>query len=84
MKAVKIYEKNKQLIETIINNKSCSNVSISFREDIKTLAVANGIKYCSSCNTGLFYAVYHLHNLYRIEKEKKQNKNVKRNENTEV
>lgn len=84
MKDISIYEKHKQLIETIITNRSCSNVSISFREDIKILANSNGITYCSSCNTGLFSAIFRLHNLYQIEKEKKQNKNVKRSKNTKV
>lgn len=82
MKEIERYKKHLKLIESIIKNKSCSNVPISFREDIYKIADSNGISYCKNCNTGLFSTIFHLHNLYQIELEKNKSKNVKRNKNT--
>lgn len=76
-------EKNKDLIEQIVKNRSCSNIPISFREDIIQLSKELNIPYCKSCNTGLFGAIYRIHNLYNIEIEKKKKRNGKR-ENTQV
>lgn len=67
-------DKHKDLIFKIVKNRSCSEIPISFKEDIIQLAKELEIPYCKSCNTGLFGVVYRLHNLYNIELEKKKKK----------
>lgn len=66
---IKLIKKHLPTIKTIVNNRSCSNLTIEFREDMKMLAASNGIKYCSNCSSGIFSVVYRLYNLYNIELE---------------
>lgn len=66
---IKLIKKHLPTIKTIVNNRSCSNLTIEFREDMKKLATTNGIKYCSNCSSGIFSVVYRLYNLYNIELE---------------
>lgn len=71
---IKLIEKHLPTIEMIISNRSCSNITPSFRETMYKLAQSNNISYCTSCNTGLFDVIYRLHNLYKINKAKDGNK----------
>ena len=57
---IKLIKKHLPTIKTIVNNSSCSNLTIEFREDMK---------YCSNCSSGIFSVVYRLYNLYNIELE---------------
>lgn len=79
---LKKIEKHLPIIEMIVNNRSCSNIPITFREDLIDIAQELGIKYCETCNTGIFALVYRLHNLYNIEINR--NKNVQRRRNSKI
>lgn len=61
MKIVKRYE---DVFKIIITNKSYSNLTFQFKEDLETIANAHKISICKSCNSGIFTAVHRIWGMY--------------------
>lgn len=53
------------VIKTIITNQSCSNLSVSFRQDMKKLGEKLGLKFCTTCSSGIFNLVTRIYNKYQ-------------------
>lgn len=52
------------VIEKIIVNNSCSNLTISFRQDMAKLATKLKLNYCTTCSSGIFNLVSRIYKLY--------------------
>lgn len=52
------------VIEKIIVNNSCSNLTIAFRLDMKNLATKLKLNYCTTCSSGIFNLVSRIYKLY--------------------
>lgn len=52
------------LIEKIIVNNSCSNLTIAFRQDMTKLATKLKLNYCITCSSGIFNLVSRIYKLY--------------------
>lgn len=61
------------IIEGIITNHSCSNLSITFRQDMKKLGDKIGLNICATCSSGIFNLVTRIYNKYQQQlNERKQ------------
>lgn len=52
------------IMEGIIVNHSCSNLSITFRQDMKKLGDKIGLNLCNTCSSGIFNLVTRIYNKY--------------------
>lgn len=52
------------VIEKIIVNNSCSNLTIAFRQDMQKLATKLKLNYCITCSSGIFNLVSRIYKLY--------------------
>ena len=52
------------VIEKIIVNNSCSNITIAFRQDMQKLATKLKLNYCITCSSGIFNLVSRIYKLY--------------------
>lgn len=79
---MKLIATHLQTIESIVVNHSSSNLSITFRQDMKTLGNKIGLTFCTSCSSGIFNLVSRIYNKYQqqLKNERKQeNGRKKRN-----
>lgn len=61
MNIVKRYE---DVYKMIITNKSYSNLTFQFKQDLETIANAHKILMCRSCNSGILTAVSRIWGMY--------------------
>ena len=61
MNIVKRYE---DVFKMIITNKSYSNLTFQFKQDLETIANAHKILMCRSCNSGILTAVSRIWGMY--------------------
>lgn len=73
MNIVKRYE---DVYKMIITNKSYSNLTFQFKEDLETIANAHKISICNTCNSGIFTAVHRIWGMY-IAQVAENNKKAK-------
>lgn len=52
------------IMEKIIVNNSCSNLTIAFRQDMQKLATKLKLNYCITCSSGIFNLVSRIYKLY--------------------
>lgn len=52
------------IMEKIIVNNSCSNLTIAFRQDMQKLATKLKLNYCTTCSSGIFNLVSRIYKLY--------------------
>lgn len=79
---MKLIATHLQTIESIVVNHSSSNLSITFRQDMKTLGNKIGLNFCTSCSSGIYNLVSRIYNKYQqqLKNERKQeNGRKKRN-----
>lgn len=77
MNIVKRYE---DVYKMIITNKSYSNLTFQFKEDLEAIANAHKISICRSCNSGIFTAVHRIWGMYIAQvAENKKSKSKKAN-----
>lgn len=69
------------VIESIIVNHSSSNLSITFRQDMKKLGDKIGLNFCNTCSSGIFNLVSRIYNKYQqqLNERKQENGRKKRN-----
>jgi hypothetical protein len=68
----KIVEKHIKTITTIIKNHSCSFITPEFRSDIKVISNNHDLKYCLTCNSGLFNICAQIYAAYVNQRKKKK------------
>ena len=61
MKLIKSYL---PVIERIIVNNSCSNLTVAFRQDMKTLGEKMKLNFCTTCSSGIFNLVSRIYRQY--------------------
>lgn len=68
-------------IENIIVNHSSSNLSITFRQDMKKLGDKIGLNFCTTCASGIFNLVTRIYKKYQqqLTERKQENGRQKRN-----
>lgn len=77
MNIVKRYE---DVYKMIITNKSYSNLTFQFRQDLEAIANAHKISICKSCNSGIFTAIHRIWGMYIAQvAENKKSKSKKVN-----
>ena len=77
MNIVKRYE---DVYKMIITNKSYSNLTFQFKEDLEAIANAHKISICKTCNSGIFAAVHRIWGMYIAQvAENKKSKSKKVN-----
>jgi hypothetical protein len=78
MNIVKRYE---DVYKMIITNKSYSNLTFKFKEDLERIANAHKILMCRSCNSGIFTAVHRIWGMYiaQLAENNKKAKSKKAN-----
>lgn len=77
MNIVKRYE---DVFKMIITNKSYSNLTFKFKEDLEAIANAHKISICKTCNSGIFTAVHRIWGMYIAQlAENKKAKSKKAN-----
>ena len=70
-------------IEKIIVNNSCSNLTISFRQDMKKLGERLGLNYCTTCSSGIFNLVSRIYKRYNEQLiRERDNKNGRKKRNS--
>lgn len=72
---LKLVSKHIDTITTIIRNHSCSFISQTFRDDIRTIADNHKLDYCLTCNSGIFNICANLYSAYTIQSKKKDKNN---------
>lgn len=80
---MKLIATHLQTIESIIVNHSSSNLSITFRQDMKKLGNKIGLNFCNTCASGIFNLVSRIYNKYqqqlKLNERKQENGRKKRN-----
>lgn len=69
-------------IERIIVNRSYSNLTVAFRQDMKKLGDKIGLNFCTTCSSGIFNLVSRIYKKYNeqlIKERKQENGRKKRN-----
>lgn len=61
---LKIIASYKTIIESIIVNQSCSNLTITFRQDMQKLGDKLGLNICATCSSGIFNLVSRIYRKY--------------------
>ena len=61
MKLIKSYL---PIIERIIVNNSCSNLTVAFRQDMKKLGEKMKLNFCTTCSSGIFNLVSRIYKQY--------------------
>lgn len=74
MKLIKDYL---PVIEKIVVNNSCSNLTIAFRQDMAKLGTKLGINICMTCSSGIFNLVSRIYRQYNEQLNKNGNKGKK-------
>ena len=81
-KEMKLIKSYLPTIEGIIRNQSSSNVTITFRQDMKKLGEKMGLNICTTCASGIFNLVTRIYKKYQeqlINERKKSDGRKKRN-----
>ena len=60
-------------IEGIIVNHSCSNLTVSFRQDMKKLGERIGLNFCVTCASGIFNLVSRIYKQYNEQLLRERN-----------
>ena len=69
-----LVEKHLDTIQKIIVNHSCSYISPEFRADIKNISDNHNLRFCLSCNSGLWNTCSHIYSAYKRQKQTKNTK----------
>lgn len=75
----------KELIESILTNKSCSNLPVKFRLQMRELGKKLKLNYCINCPSAIYKLVDTIYSHYKTqienETKRKKTKVVKRGNN---
>lgn len=69
-------------IESIIVNHSSSNLSITFRQDMKKLGNKIGLNFCTTCSSGIFNLVARIYNKYQQQLNERKQENGRKKGNS--